>query len=127
MSRILLVGIGGFVGSILRYLVGGYVQQLTKNFIFPYSTLAVNIVGCLLIGFLSQLAEARGIFTSESRALVFIGVLGGFTTFSTFSNETANLLIDGENFPALVNIGMHIAFCLSAVWLGRVLAHLIWR
>lgn len=127
MSTLFLIGIGGFVGSVLRYLTSGFIQQLTKSVEFPYGTLIVNIVGCLTIGFLSQLAEARGVFTAESRALVFVGILGGFTTFSTFGNETMNFFLDGETLPALANVGAHIVLGLGAVWLGRVLAHVIWR
>jgi CrcB protein len=122
-----LVGVGGFVGSILRYLISGYIQQLTKSAVFPYGTLFVNLSGCLVIGILSQLAEMRGVFTAETRLLVFVGIVGGFTTFSTFGNETMNLLRDGENAQAVINIGVHIIFGLSAVWLGRLLAHVIWR
>jgi CrcB protein len=127
MRNTILVGVGGFVGSILRYLISGYVQQLTKSAVFPYGTLFVNIAGCLVIGFLSQLADARGVFTAESRVLIFIGILGGFTTFSAFGNETMNLLREGENVPALLNIGVHVVFSISAVWAGRLLAYLIWR
>jgi len=127
VGKILLVGLGGFMGSILRYLMSGYVQQWMKSVDFPYGTLAVNLIGCLVIGFLSQLAEARGVFMAESRAFVFIGVLGGFTMFSTFSNETMNLLRDGERLLAVVNIAAHLVPGLIAVWLGRVLAYEIWR
>ena len=127
LNKILLVGAGGFVGSILRYLVSGYVQQLTKSAIFPYGTLTVNLLGCFIIGFLSQLAETRGAFTPETRALIFVGFLGGFTTFSTFSNEMTNLLRAGEQFFALANAGMHLAFGLGAVWLGRSVSYLLWR
>src|SRR2546423_13973680 len=90
-----LAGVGGFIGSILPYSVSGFVQNLTRSIDFPYGTLAVNLIGCLAIGFLSQLAETRGFFTAETRTLVFIGVLGGFTTFSAFSNETINLWREG--------------------------------
>ncbi len=127
MSKLLLIGVGGFIGSVLRYWVSGYVQQVTKSVEFPYGTLVVNLIGCFVIGFLSQLAETRGVFTAESRAFVFIGVLGGFTTFSTFGNESMNLLRDGENVFSLANVGAHMAFGLGAVWLGRTLAYLIWR
>src|ERR1700690_2194884 len=82
MSRLLLlVGIGGFTGSILRYVISGAIQQLTQSTSFSYGTLAVNVVGCLVIGILSQLAESYGLLTAETRALLITGVLGGFTTF----------------------------------------------
>ena len=127
MGKILLVGVGGFIGSVLRYLVSGYVQQWTKSIGFPYGTLAVNLIGCFVVGFLAQLAETRGVFTAESRAFAFIGILGGFTTFSSFGNETMNLLRDGENFLAATNIVAQLVPGLGAVWLGRVLAYEIWR
>lgn len=127
MGKILLVGLGGFIGSVLRYVMSGYVQQWTKSFDFPYGTLAVNLLGCFVIGFLSQLAETHGVFTAETRVFVFVGILGGFTTFSTFGNETMNLLRDGENFLAVANVTGHVVLGLGAVWLGRVLAYKIWR
>src|SRR5437660_5915683 len=122
-----LAGIGGFVGSILRYSVSGLVQDLSKSIDFPYGTLAVNLIGCIAIGFLSQLAETRGVFTAESRTLIFIGVIGGFTTFSAFSNETMNLWRDGENVLAFTNIAAHLVLGLGVVWLSRALAYQIWR
>jgi CrcB protein len=127
MRNTFLVGAGGFIGSILRYVVSGYVQQLAPSAGFPYGTLVVNLAGCLIIGFLAQLAEVRGVFTAETRIFIFIGILGGFTTFSTFGNETMNLLREGENWPALFNLGAHVVLGLGAVWLGRTLAYLIWR
>jgi protein CrcB len=77
--------------------------------------------------FLFQLAEEHGVFRVETRALVFVGVLGGFTTFSTFSNETMNLLREGQNSLAFGNIAGHLILGTEAVWLGRTLADLIWR
>lgn len=127
MSKLLVVGLGGFIGSALRYLVSGYVQQIAKSIAFPYGTLAVNVIGCFIIGFLSHLADAHGVFTTESRTFVFIGILGGFTTFSTFGNETMNFLREGENFFVLINVGAHILLGLGAVWLGRNAAYVIWR
>lgn len=127
MNKIFLAGAGGFIGSVLRYLASGVVQQWTQSATFPFGTLAVNTLGCLVIGFLSQLADTRGVFTPETRVLVFVGVLGGFTTFSTFSNETLNLLRDNQVFPALTNLTAHLVLGLGAVWLGRTLAYWIWR
>jgi CrcB protein len=127
MGKVLLVGLGGFVGSILRYLFSGYVQQWTQSTVFPFGTLLVNLTGCLVIGFLSQLADSRGVFTAETRVLVFVGVLGGFTTFSTFTNETMNFMRQSEFMPAFWNVSAHIVLGLGAVWLGRAAAYWIWR
>lgn len=127
MGKIFLIGAGGFFGAILRYLVSGFVQLLAKSIAFPYGTLAVNFIGCLMIGFLGRYADTYGIFIPEIRVLVFIGFLGGFTTFSTFGNETVALLRDGNNVPALLNIGAHIILCLGAVWAGQAFAIIMRR
>jgi len=125
--NIILVALGGALGSASRYILGTWAQTASRNIDFPYGTLTVNLIGCFAIGFLSELAEARGAFTSESRALIFIGVLGGFTTFSSFGNDTINLLRDGETFNALANVGANVIFGLALVWLGRTVAYWIWR
>lgn len=115
------------MGSVLRYLLSGYVQDWMNNSQFPFGTIVVNIVGCFVIGLLSQLAEAYGIFNAESRAFVVVGILGGFTTFSTFSNESVNLFRDGQVVYALANISIQVVLGLSAVILGRIVAGTIWR
>jgi fluoride exporter len=127
VGKLFLAGCGGFIGSGLRYAVAVYVQQASRSIDFPYGTLAVNLIGCFTIGFLSQLAEARGVFTAESRTFLFIGVLGGFTTFSAFGNETMNLWREGQNALAMVNIAAQMVLGLGAVWVGRALATQIWR
>lgn len=127
MFNVLVVGVGGFIGSALRYLVSGWVQQLSKSLDFPYGTLTVNLIGCFVIGFLGQLAEARGVFASETRLLVFIGVLGGFTTFSSFGNDTLNLARSGQMFNALINVAVNVIFGLLLVWSGHTVAYLVWR
>jgi fluoride exporter len=127
MNKVLPVGAGGFVGSILRYWFSGVVQQWNQSALLPVGTLAVNLVGCLVIGFLSQLADMRGVFAAETRALVFVGVLGGFMTFSAFGDERMNLMRDGETPPALLNVSAHLVFGLAAIWLGRNAAYWIWR
>jgi fluoride exporter len=80
-----------------------------------------------LLGFLAQLAESRGLFTSETRLFVFVGILGGFTTFSTFGNETLNLARDSQMMNALANVGANVILGLFAVWLGRTVSYLVWR
>ena len=125
--RILCVGMGGFLGAILRYAISGQVQNWSKSIDFPYGTLVVNILGCLVIGLLSYLSETRGMFSAEVRLCVFIGILGSFTTYSTFSNEAMTLLGDGKHLVALTYIGAHLFLGLGAVWLGHVLAWQIWR
>ena len=127
MLSVLIVGLGGFIGSALRYLVGGWAQGLSKSLDFPYGTLTVNLIGCFVIGFLGELAEARGIFTSETRLLIFIGLLGGFTTFSSFGNDTLNLARSGQMLNALTNVAINVIFGLFLVWLGRTVAYLVWR
>ena len=127
MTNILLVGLGGALGSIARYLVSLWVQAATQSVNFPFGTLTVNLVGCFVIGFLGELAESRGIFTSEMRLLVFIGLLGGFTTFSSFGNDTLNLARSGQMFNALGNVFANVVFGLALVWLGRTTAYLLWR
>lgn len=127
MSKILLVGLGGFVGSALRYWLGGVVQAAAGGSTFPFGTLAVNVTGCFAIGFLSQLGETQGALSPGSRALLVVGLLGGFTTFSAFGNETLNLLRDSQRLAALANISANVLAGLGAVWLGRLAAHAIWR
>ncbi|HET9512405.1 MAG TPA: fluoride efflux transporter CrcB [Gemmatimonadales bacterium] len=123
---VLLVAAGGAVGAVLRYGLSGLVQGRTGP-VFPYGTLAVNVVGCLLMGVISELAESRGALEPGTRALITVGVLGGFTTFSAFGNETLNLLRDGERALAAGNIAANLILALAAVWAGRAAAAGLWR
>jgi len=127
MVKILLIGLGGFIGAILRYVISGLVQNMTRSISFPYGSLAVNVLGCLIIGALSQMVETRGVLSVQTRLFIFVGVLGALTTFSTFSNETINLVREGQLFHALANIALQVICCLSAVLLGRWLTYVIWR
>jgi CrcB protein len=125
MLKVLLVGAGGFLGAILRYALGGWVHDMLNNASFPYGTLVVNAVGCLLIGFLSGLAESRAVFGPEARLFIFIGILGGFTTFSSFAYETFSLARDTQNLAAIVNVFAQVILGLIGVWFGNVLARLM--
>jgi CrcB protein len=127
MTRLLFIGAGGFLGSVARYLVSGAVQTTMQSETFPYGTLAVNVIGCFVIGAVSHLSESHGAFTADARAFIVVGVLGGFTTFSAFGNETVNLLRDSETWLAWANVVASVAFCLTSVWAGRVAAFLVWR
>jgi CrcB protein len=120
-----MVGAGGCLGAIGRYLVGGLVHRLVPLATFPYGTLTANVVGCLVIGFLGGLSELHGVFSGRSREFLFIGVLGGFTTFSSFAFETLTLTRGGETISAIANIALHLVCCLAAVWVGSALSRAV--
>ena len=125
MKSVLLVGIGGFIGSASRYLVSSWVQRVVSDPWLPYGTLVVNVVGCLLIGLLSGLAETRQVLSPETRLIILVGVLGGFTTFSTFAFETLSLARDNQFPAALGNVGVHVIIGLVAVWIGHSVARMV--
>src|SRR5262249_15557089 len=127
MRNVLLVGIGGMVGSVFRYLLSGVAQDLSGSSRFPVGTLAVNLLGCFVIGGLSQLADGRGAFSESTRVFLFVGILGGFTTFSAFGNETINALRVGDTPVAVLNVAAQVVVGLACVWLGRIAAYLVWR
>lgn len=116
MKIILAIGAGSFIGGILRYL---FSQSVQSRFLsaFPFGTLSVNIIGCFLIGIVFALSE-RGNMSHEWRLFLATGLLGGFTTFSAFSNETVSLLRDGQFFYASAYIISSVALALAATFLG---------
>lgn len=118
MANILTVGLGGFAGAVARYLLGGWVLYHTLSAKFPWSTFAVNILGCLAIGVLSGLAERLDWFTPSMRLLLLTGLLGGFTTFSAFGLETVHLLRRGELGIAVSYALASVLVCTLAVWIG---------
>ncbi|MFH1195507.1 MAG: fluoride efflux transporter CrcB [bacterium] len=118
MVKLLYVGLGGFLGSVSRYLLSGFIHKLFDKSLFPIGTLTVNVIGCFLIGFLNGIGDSRQVFTPEFRLFVFIGVLGGFTTFSTFGYEVFTFAHDAQFFSSLLNIALHLILGLGAVWLG---------
>jgi fluoride exporter len=127
LGRIVLIGIGGMLGAILRYLIGAQAQDYFRSVTFPFGTLVVNALGCLMIGVLSYFVESRGALTAETRMLLMTGLLGAFTTFSSFSLETVNLISSGQLVAGLANIAANNVLGLAAVWVGRVTPFLIWR
>jgi len=118
LRPILLAGLGGFIGSASRYLIGGWVHKLVPLTTFPIGTLFVNASGCFMIGLLGGLIEVRQLFGPDLRVFVLIGVLGGFTTFSSFAYETLALTRDAEFARALLNIAAQMILGLGAAWLG---------
>lgn len=118
------VAIGGAVGSVLRYMIQTHSLQWLGNS-FPYGTLIVNVIGSLLIGFLSYALLERFTVSEEVRIAILVGFLGGFTTFSTFSIETLNLIQQGSFFSAISNGILSIVLCLVACFMGISLARFI--
>ncbi len=115
---------GGIVGTIARYVLSGLIYQIAGTN-FPYGTLAVNLIGCLLIGFFAVLSEQRFVLSPNARMLLMVGFCGAFTTFSTFMLETANLMRDGENVRALINISASVLLGYLCFRFGVFLAEII--
>ena len=126
MIKLLVIGLGGFTGALLRYGISGVIQTASRSISFPFGTLAVNVIGCFCIGLFSYLVETRGLFTPETRLFVAIGLLGSLTTFSTFGNETFELMRDSAFILAAINVGAQVFIGLTMVWCGRALAHGLW-
>jgi CrcB protein len=127
MNQLIAIALGGACGSVLRFLVSsGIYQWLGRG--FPFGTLAVNVIGSFLIGLLAEaLILQRITFTLEYRAAILVGVMGGFTTFSSFSLETLYLMEQGSWSKAVLNIAVSVVACLFAVWIGLLLGRTLWQ
>ena len=119
MSQLLFIAAGGALGAVMRFMVSNAVYSVAGRD-FPYGTLAVNVLGSLLMGALYVLLVERLTDAVEWRAFLLIGVLGAFTTFSTFSMETVALLEGGEPVRALMNILLSVTVCVMATWVAVV-------
>ena len=119
MSLWLLVGLGGFVGAVLRYWISGWIQS---GFItFPVGTLAVNFLGSLVLSIIVYTSQYRGLLGEEARIFLTVGLLGSFTTMSTFSFESIKLLEQNKHIMFGFNIVGTISLCLFAIYLGKIL------
>lgn len=117
--QLFLVGAGGFLGALSRFWIGSLITQWSAAARFPFATFAINVTGCLLIGFASELPIIRD---HNTRFLMITGFLGAYTTFSTFGNETVELVQHGLTANALLYVTGSVLLGLTAVWIGQQIA-----
>ena len=122
LPGIALVALGGAIGSVSRYVLSTLVLRASES-LFPAGTFAVNLIGCLAFGAIIGAAEQRFVLTPEARAFLLVGVLGGFTTFSTYAFESFALLQDGQFAAAALNLAGQVVAGLLGFWVAYVIAH----
>jgi len=115
-----VVFVGGGIGAAIRYWMDGAVQRWTGS-TFPYGTFVINSLGCLMIGILMTTLEERFLVNPSLRIFLTIGILGGFTTFSTFSYETIEMMRSAEYYFAAVNVSLTVFTCLAATYVGTII------
>ncbi len=125
--KLVLIGIGGALGAIIRYFIGNFFQVQSNAEHFPIGILLVNIIGCFLIGFLYIFFEFKFSINEDIRIMIFVGILGGFTTFSTFGLDTFHLFKNGMMNYAILNIILSVILGILAVWLGQFIAKIFWN
>jgi CrcB protein len=118
MTELFLVGLGGALGAVSRYKLGGLVLHHSEGWRFPLSTFVVNVLGCLIAGILAGLAEKHDFLSGHTRLFLFTGILGGFTTFSAFGLETVTLFQENLAGVAILNIVASVLCGIAALWLG---------
>ncbi|MHC1778682.1 MAG: fluoride efflux transporter CrcB [Bacteroidales bacterium] len=124
MKTLILIGAGGFFGSVARYLTSKYIQDhLALS--FPIGTLVVNIVGCFTLGVIYGFMERGEIFSQDVRIFLTIGFCGGFTTFSTFAYENVSLLRDGNFIQSALYIALSVFAGIIALYLGNIITKII--
>ncbi len=123
MNMVLLVAAGGAVGSVARYLMATAIQK-ASGWEFPIGTVLVNVLGCFVIGLLYVWLVARHDPRQDLRALLMVGVMGGFTTFSSFSLETVTLMLNGSYGNAVLNVAVSLVACLAGTWLAITVARI---
>ena len=121
--QLVAIAVGGAIGAVLRFLISGWAYGYLGSG-FPWGTLAVNLIGCFVIGFLSKLFESMTV-SPNVRMMILVGGLGAFTTFSTYALENVNLLRDGQTGVALINVLVSTAVGILCVFLGIALANLV--
>lgn len=124
MHTLVLVGVGGALGALLRFGLSSFVQRRVGE-TFPAGTLVVNVIGCFLAGVIVAVVVERGLFDPRMRLFLGVGLLGSFTTFSTFGAETFELLRQGHTTAALGNVALNVLAGLVAVWAGHGLVRVV--
>ena len=124
--QLLMVALGGALGSVARYKLGGFVLHHTQSWDFPLSTFSINVIGCFFIGLLAALVEHHDLFSPPVRLLLFTGLLGGFTTFSAFGYETMFLLRRGLFYAATEYVLLSVICGLVGVFAGMKLVDCVW-
>ena len=124
MQKLFYVGIGGFIGTCLRYIISIYSPKLFGTQL-PYGTLIVNVVGGILIGFILELSLTTNLISPNLRLFLTTGIIGGFTTFSTFSYETINLFSEGSYILGTLNTCLNLFLSLGGVLIGKFVSHII--
>lgn len=124
MIKYLMVGMGGFAGSILRFWLGSYIGGRMGSR-FPYGTFAINITGSFLIGFVLSVLAAKTHLNPNWRYAIPIGFIGGYTTFSAFEYETLRALQEGQFLAGVLNVTLSVVLGLIAVWMGATAGKLI--
>ncbi len=125
LRTILLVGSGGFIGSVMRYLVQYYVERSLSS-TFPWGTMIANIAGSFIIGMIFALAEKGNLMNAEWRMFLAVGICGGFTTFSSFAYNNFTLIKENSFIPLLLNVGGNLFLGIIAVYVGIVLVRLVY-
>lgn len=124
MLKFFALGLAGAAGTLARYWLSGLVQRYSREG-FPLGTLVVNIVGCFVAGFIMYMVHEQQRFTPETRVILTVGLLGGFTTFSAFGYETLQLIRIGAVLPAALSICGNVVVGTCAVWLGSVAGRIL--
>ena len=125
MTLYILTALGGAIGATLRFGIGRWAQDFFGQPGFPYGTLLINVTGCVVFGFIMGLVDKGYPIGTEQRTFMLVGILGGYTTFSTFGFETFAFLRDGQLEAALLNAALQVVIGVLGVWLGTVAARLL--
>lgn len=123
VTQLFAIAVGGAVGAVLRFLMSTGIYRVVGRD-FPYGTMAVNVIGSFFIGLMFILMVERLSLTPEWRAGILVGLIGAFTTFSTFSFETLALLEEGELLKSVINVLLSVVLCLGATWVGMMMGRL---